>query len=377
MRRQERDPAPACLARGLAPRLGDRLRVLHVRGREVWAGEGHRLLHSDDGGANFRPLAVAPTSALVRGLSRFELPSRLLRSGLLGVTPLPSGDLLVLVRGAILRHTPGSDRLQTVHRVSRGSRPLNLCVAPSGSVFFGEYFQNEDRAEVHVLGSGDGSAFEVVHTFPAGAIRHVHGIHADPHRGGLWVLTGDDGDEAGLWFTPDEFGTLEPVLRGTQAARAVSVLPLEDSLIVPSDTPQERNWIRRLEPETGHLECLHELPGSVFHMTRCGDLYALSTVVERSHVNRDQRPALLVSRDGLAWHEVARLKRDLTLLENQRAWFQWPTLLLPTGGSDGDRLLASGQALAGAHDRLLQWDMEDLSTLLPTRPAPFELRRSA
>jgi hypothetical protein len=365
----------ACLDEGLAPRVGGRLRVLHVRGQEAWAGRGHRLLHSRDGGESFTTLAAAPVDPLTRALSRVELAGRLLRAGLLGVTPLPDGALLALVRGAVLHLAPGDERLRVVHRVARGSRPLNLCLAPSGRVYFGEYFWNEGRDEVHVLGSEDGRGFEVVHTFPAGSIRHVHGIHADPHRGGLWVLTGDDGSEAGLWFTGDEFATLEPVVRGTQAARAVTILPRESGLVVPTDTPQEQNWIQHLDPATGTFERLRELPGSVFHATRCGALHALSTVVERSAVNRDRRPALLVSRDGLEWREVARLRRDLPRLENHRPWFQWPTLLLPTGASAGGRLLASGQALAGAHDRLLAWSEAELAELLPA--APDHARRSA
>jgi hypothetical protein len=372
--RQRTEP-PRCLAEGLAPLAGPSLRVLHAQGLEVWAGRGHDLLHSVDGGVSFTRLAAAPVSPWIRALSRVELAGRLLRSGLHGVCPLPGGGLLALVRGAILHLAPGERRLRVVHRLARGSRPLNLGVAPWGGVYFGEYFWNQDRDEVHVYGSADGRSFEVVHTFPAGSIRHVHGIHADPHRNGLWVLTGDDGDEAGLWFTDDGFRTLEPVARGTQAARAVTVIPKESGLIVPTDTPQERNRVQHLDPTTGTFERLCELPGSVFHATRVGTLHALSTVAERSEVNRDPRPALVVSRDGYEWRTAARLCRDLPGLEGQRPWFQWPTLVLPTGHSTGTRLLATGQALAGAHDRLLTWSVGDLRALLPVPPTV--LRRSA
>ncbi len=355
---------PACLAEGLAPRVGDHLRVLHVDGTEVWAGRGLTLLHSADGGASFQERGRVPGRLAQRLLSRNELTTRLFRTGFHAVAPLPGGALVAVVRGAVLHLRADAQEFELAHSIQRGKRPLNLCVHPSGRVYFGEYFRNRFRRAVHLYGSDDGRSFHVVGTFKRRSIRHVHAIHWDPHRAGMWVLTGDDGDEAGLWFTPDEFVTLEPVLRGAQAARAVTLFAREDGLILPTDTPFERNYVQHFDPETGTVERLAELPGSVFHGTRSRSLYLLSTVVERSPINTDPRPALFASRDGDDWKLVARLRRDFPQLEALPPFLQWPTLLLPTGSTSTDTIWASGQALARAHDRALTWSDEALASEL-------------
>lgn len=351
---------PLCLAQGLAPEALGRGRVLHVDGSEVYVGRGQQLLRSQDGGLNFVPLAVAAAGPLIRNASRIPLAARLLRTGFHGLEVLSDGSLLAIVRGALLHKRPDSAEFTVAHQVTRGNRPLNVCVHPSGRVYFGEYFRNKRRSAVHVYGSDNGTDFDVAGTFSKGSVRHIHGIHWDEHRGGMWVLTGDDGEESGLWWTPDEFVTLEPVLRGTQAARAVTLFAERSGLILPMDTPFEQNYVQHFDPQSGKLERLAELPGSVFHSSRTRHLHLLSTVVERSAVNSDPRPALLASHNGFDWRVVARLRRDLPQLKDKRPYFQWPTIVLPSGRSDSGRVLASGQGVLAGHDRLLSWSEDEL-----------------
>jgi len=249
---------------------------------------------------------------------------------------------------------------RVAHRVRRGTRPLGVCVLPSGHAYFGEYFSNPERDQVHIYGSQTGREWSIVGSFPEGTIRHVHGIHADPYRGGMWLLTGDEGSEAGLWWTDDEFRTLEPVWRGTQRARAVTLFAQSWGLIVPMDTPFEKNFIQHFDPETGTIQPLAELPGSVFHTSRTRSLWLLSTVVERSSVNTFARAALFASADGMDWSPIATFARDKPPLGRNHSFFQWPTLVLPTGRSCTDTVIASGQALAGAHGRLLCWSESEI-----------------
>ena len=215
-----------------------------------------------------------------------------------------------------------------------------------------------------------------MHTFDAGAVRHVHGVFHDPYRGGEWVLTGDRGEECALWFTPDGFRTLEPVVRGVQRARAVTVLPTPKALVVPMDSPVERNWIQLLDPGSGRLEPVAELPGSSFHSGRAGELLLVSTAVERSRVNTAQYAALFASLDGERWCEVARLERDLPLLRNAPPFFQWPTLALPAGTGSDEHVFATGQALRGLHGALLRFPVAEVASRLAL-PAAAPLRRAS
>lgn len=354
-----RTPEGSSHGASLSPTTGPRVRVLHTNGAETYASRGLELLHSPDSGRSFNSLARAGEGLLDRWIASAPVASRLLRTGFHGLTPLPSGDLIAIVRRAILMRRAGEDQFDCVHRVERGTRPLNVCQSPTGRLFFGEYFSNPERGEVHVYGSSDGLHWEVCHTFPAGSIRHVHGIHADPFRGGVWILTGDDDDESGLFWSDDDLRTVTPVVQGTQRARAVVVLPTPDGVVVPTDTPREQNVIQWLDPVTGVLEPACEVPGSVFTGGRTDNLLLVSTTVEKSDVNRDQRVALFASRDGQDWTPLARFERDLRILRDQKGYLQYPMLLHPSGvGSD--RILATGQSLRSLHGRLLSWDESDV-----------------
>lgn len=340
-------------------RLGQ-FRVLHADGDVVYASSRLNLLRSMDGGLSFDHLAHTEDHVIKRLVAATPLVSRLLRTGFHSLTPLPGGALVAVVRGAVLYCAPGSDTFVLVHTVTRGTRPLNVCLAPSGRLFFGEYFGNPAREEVHIYASDDGRAWDVVRTFPAGSIRHVHGIHADRYRGGVWVLTGDSDAESGVHWSGDDLATLDPVAFGSQSARAVVVLPTPDGVIVPTDTPQEQNYIQLLDPRSGALERLMPIPGSVLSAGRTEGVLVVSTAVERSAVNTEQSVALLVSRDGTDWSVLTRFPRDLRRLRDRRGYLQLPTLQLPSG-TGGERVLATGQAIAGAHGQLLAWDERDIA----------------
>ena len=367
------NPERRKLADGLAPLPLGRYRVLHVEGEVLYASRGLDLYRSFDAGRSFEKLASAP------GRPRFPNPGH---DAL--VRPLPAQRLprrgaarrrrpLAIVRGAVLHLAPGDSRFTVAHHVTLGTRPLNLCVSSSGRAFFGEYHPNRAREQTHVFASDDGRRWEVAHTFPAGSIRHVHGIHRDDHRGGLWVLTGDEGDESGIWWTDDEFQTLEPVVRGVQRVRAVTLLCLPEGLVLPMDTPSERNFVQHLDPSTGALTPLAELPGSVLFSARTPSLWLLSTAVEKSLVNRDDRPALFASRDGFEWAGARPLPPRPALPGRPPRLPAVPDLVLPSGSSTLNHVLASGQAIAGAHGQLLSWSEDDLLAAL--EPAP--LRQTA
>jgi hypothetical protein len=327
------------------------------------------LEHSLDGGLSFRKLASVSPSLPERLMATGSLTQRFFRAGFHHLLPLGADEFVAIVRGRLLHLAGGSAHFTTAHRVARGTRPLNLCRSRSGRVWFGEYWNNAERDAVHIYGSDDGRVFEIAHSFPAGSVRHIHGIHADPHRGGMWVLTGDDGPEVGLWWTDDDFKTLEPVLRGEQRARAVSVICTPEGLILPTDTPQERNLVQFFDPRTGRLETLASLPGSCFAATSSRDMHYLSTAVEKSDVNTDTRAALYASANGFDWRPIARFERDFALLNDRRGYLQYPTLLLAAGDSRLPYLFATAQSLAGRHGRLLRWSEADVREVLGAESA--------
>lgn len=275
--------------------------------------------------------------------------------------------MTAIVRGHIAHREPGEADFRPVMGVPRGSRPLGLCQAPSGRLYFGEYFRNSDRSEVHVYGSPNGEDWSVVHTFPPGAVRHVHGVRADPHREGVWVLTGDDDEECGLWFTDDGFRTLTSVARGGQHVRAVSVVPLEEGLIVPTDTPLRRNFVQRFDPRSGSFERLCALPGSAFHAVSSAGVLLVSTAVEPGDVNTSPFAAVFASRTGERWIRVGRFRRDRLSMGSGGKIFQYPQIFLAGGSNTTGFVFGGGQSVRHAGGHVIRWSVDSLEAELNAR----------
>jgi len=222
-----------------------------------------------------------------------RLTARLFRDGFHALAVLPSGGLVAAVPGAIVTLRPGEAQFQCSHAILRGTRPLHITAVPGGAIsggaiFWGEYFDNAARDEVHIYASTDaGATWSVAYTFPKGAIRHVHNIVHDPWQNCLWVLTGDYGDECRVLRAACDFSRVEIVLQGKQQARAVAAIPTEDGLCFSSDTPLESNYIYRLDRRQSLLQ-VAPISSSSIYGCRVGSRVFFSTMVEPSEVNRDR-----------------------------------------------------------------------------------------
>src|SRR5947209_7906214 len=165
----------------------------------------------------------------VLGIGRF-LPSRMVaKFQFRDSSQLAPGGLVAAVPGAIVTLRAGEIQFRRTHPITRGTRPLHITAVPGGAVFWGEYFDNPAREEVHIyVSSDDGATWNVAYVFPKHTIRHVHNIVYDRWGDCLWVLTGDYGDECRILRASCDFRQVEVVVRGNQQARAVGLIPMED-----------------------------------------------------------------------------------------------------------------------------------------------------
>ena len=307
---------------------------------------------------------------LIQSLSRgSRLLDRFTRSGFHGLVKLPDGGCLATVRGSMLKLDPDSESFREVFRITRGSRPLNMCLLPDGRIFWGEYFFNKKREEVYIYGSDDGgNTWEVAYTFPAGVIRHVHGIYYDTFRDGCWVLTGDEGTECKILFTKEPFDQLDIVFEGSQLFRNTFIIPRADRLITATDTPFEQNYILALDPAQGSVHKAQAIDGSAFFGCSAGDQAVVSVAVEPSKVNTSKYASLWISSDDERWRELRKTKRDAWQIPY--TWFipdniaklpflQHGAFVLPSGECEQPHLYAYGQALAGHDDQMLHWDLTE------------------
>jgi hypothetical protein len=315
-----------------------RLRALAWAGDLLYASRGYRLFRAPIQGPlptpNWQPVARFQPSLRQRISASNRLTARLFRDGFHALAILPSGGLVAAVPGAIITLRPGETEFaaefKETHSIARGTRPLHIAAVPSGTVYWGEYFDNAARDEVHIYASTDaGAHWNIAYTFPKRAIRHVHNIVYDRWADCLWILTGDYGDECCILRASCDLSHVETVLQGKQQARAVAMVPMQDALYFSSDTPLESNFIYRLGRD-GTLSQLAGISSSSISGCRVGEHVFFSTMVEPSEANPDRHVRVYGS-NGIAnqatWKSLVAWQKDRWPMR----FFQYGNAFLPDG----------------------------------------------
>ncbi len=294
-----------------------------------------------------------------RNLSvRSRLTLRLVRDGFHAVAILSSGHMVAAVPGAIVTLAPEGE-FQISHRVLRGTRPLHITTTPDGHIFWGEYFDNPGRDEVHIYASTDrGATWDVAYTFPRGAVRHIHNIVFDEWANCLWVLTGDNGAECRILRASSDFKIVETVLSGNQQARAVALVPTPDGVYFSSDTPLESNHVYRLD-RGGNLTQPAALSSSSIYGCRAGGGIFFSTMVEPSLNNPDCNVRLYGSRDGFDWRDLMHWQKDFLPM----SLFQYGNAILPDGCNTTDFLALTTIAVRRDDVKTSLWRVARVSVL--------------
>ncbi len=313
----------------------------------------HTVIHrSLDDGATWERIAEIPTRGIRRAARLSRLASRLLRHEIRAMNRAPDGGLVAASRQGVYHGRPGEPAMRA-SEVDAGSLeaapPMRIQVGRGGDVVWGEYLGViQPGRPIRIFGSDDaGAHFEVVHEFAPGRVGHVHNVVFDEGRGHYWVLAGDHGPQAGIGMLSADFERFEWLVTGQQSFRVVEVFDFGDRLVYGTDTEVEPNAVLSLDKETGRLERHQELPGSCIYGCRFGDVYAISTSVEPSSVNRSSWCELWVSRDGARWKRAYRAEKDGW----NAHYFQFGSIVLPSGRSGRDHIAWSGQAIKGLDGR--------------------------
>ncbi len=286
--------------------------------------------------------------------SRFAFTRRFLRAEVTSFYCIDNGDQLAIAKKGFFIRKRGNNTFEKGFSMPRGSKPLNLCFAPSGNIYFGEYFQNINKQAVNIYRSEDNAqTWQVAYTFSAGEINHVHGLFFDIYTNRIWVATGDRENECIIGYTEDEFKTFKEVFRGGQEFRTCQLFFYKDFIVFGTDTQYEQNVIKRFDRKTLEITTLQEVQGSVIKGGQVGDVSFISTTVEPSTVNTDKYAHLWVTKDGLHWEERYKAKKD---------WlphiFQFGTFEFPQYNVEKiDRLYFSGRALKGPDGKTTYIDL--------------------
>jgi hypothetical protein len=261
-------------------------------------------------------------------LSNFVLLKRLFRAEITNLYSLSDGSQLCIAKKGIFRKSKDKNIFEKCFKIDRGSRPLNLCIDENENLFFGEYFQNENRENVNIYSSSDkGISWRKIFTFPSGIIRHIHAIQYDPFTNLIWVITGDDEGECIIGYTSDKFKTFNTKFRGNQEFRTCRLFFYKDFIAFATDSPFIENQIKIFSRDNSKILNLNKIQGSVIKGGQCKNISFFSTAVEKSSVNICKESHLWITKDGLNWSDVYKDKKDSLPLIFQFGTFEFPNYI--------------------------------------------------
>lgn len=277
-------------------------------------------------------------------LSCFSLTRRLFRAEITHLYHFQNDIWMCIAKKAIFRYNPESKLFEKGCDIEKGSRPMNLCQAKNGTIYYGEYCNNPLRKPMRIFQSKDnGTTWTVAYTFAEGEINHIHGIFHDPYTDRLWVATGDVDEACIFGYTEDGFKTLVRQYEGTQQYRVCVPLFTKKEIIFATDSQYEQNYIRSINRETGEVKNLQAIQGSGIYAVQNGNLMMVSTTVEPSKVNLDNRSHLWYSFNGHDWKELISFKKDIW----KKTYFQFGSIRFPHYESESDYAVFTGRALSG------------------------------
>lgn len=218
-------------------------------------------------------------------LGRMSLLYRLLRLGIRTAIVLDDDSIILSIGNWLYEFDISKGILSNGFYVGKGIRPLILTkVASIGgfndSIVFGGYLGNMNKKPVNIYRRINIDNWEIVYTFPQGAINHVHNIVADPYRNCLWAFTGDFEEASAIWKITDNFNKVERVVCNDQKYRGCVAYSLPEGLLYATDAPFANDYIYLLYTDTMECQEFFPIEGSCIYGCQWKDKYVFSSTVE-------------------------------------------------------------------------------------------------
>jgi len=326
--------------------IGDRLMIQYIREGVIYAGEDHFIFKSQDGGAGWEEVCRLKTRAKT---SFGRLGSRILHSkplrrlrrniGIHNMVVLKSGTVLMQFDG-IYRYDGNGKYADFIFdfRPHHIIGPLKNGFAVddrTDNVYFGEYNNSRPYAVRIFRGTDDGRKWEMCYRFPEGRVKHVHSIVPDPYRNRIWVCTGDNDQESGLFYTDDDFQTLELFAGGDQSWRMVSLIPTETALYWGSDAGQDapsdcRNYLYKWDFGKKQKKQLAYIDKPAYYSTQLRNGAMVIGVTYEPAVRHEVEKSaeLWFSTNGEQWEKIVVLPFQPS---NRTIGTKYATVCLPLG----------------------------------------------
>ena len=296
-----------------------------------------------------------PISRKERWLVHSRFLFRLFRLGIRTSIALDNESVLLSRGNGIQELNLATGELSSGWDCGDGIRPLIFTEVKNiegfdDGIYFGGYLGNRDKKPVNIYHRTGVDQWEVVYTFPQGAINHVHNVVADPYRQCLWVFTGDFDEAAAIWKVTEGFKKVERVACNDQKYRACVVYALPEGLLYATDAPFADDFIYLLNPETMEAEELYPIHGSCIYGCQWKDTYVFSSTVEGDGRNnsrwqfyfgrergagiKDEYVHMYMGNLEEGFKEIYKEKKDVMPLYT----FQFGVFKFPAGVNNGDIL---------------------------------------
>jgi len=311
-----------------------------IEGETLYASRSTDIWKSQDYGENWFRITRFRVRFVDRLLAASRLGRRLSRRSIHHIIRINGHTLAVLAFGSV-RFFDEDKGSWSADVALHGRRPL-VVTTVNNRLIYGEYTSNPQRQPVHLFAVGLDGGHTSIATFRN--IRHIHAVSFDPFSGKLWVTTGDEDDECGLWRMNTDGSDFRPIVRGSQQARVVQLLFAEKYVLFGTDSPLERNYIYRLDRKYERIKKVASSPSSIFYGCMVGTDAFFSTVCEPSECNETQYVAILrVTEGGRSCREVMQLRKDPLPMK----LFQYGQVKFPSGENDGEFFFFTPQGTTG------------------------------
>jgi hypothetical protein len=254
---------------------------------------GNNLYHSNSISSKFIYIGCFPESRIKQFVTRFSIVRRFLRSTFYNVLPLNNGTYFVSYGKQIgvikeKRFIPFTE-IEKPFRILRSASAIDN----KGNVFFGEYSSNNERKPVKIYKySYAENLLKVVYEFPAGTIRHIHGIYFDKYTNFLWCLSGDIGAENRISYSKDEFKTITTIGSGDESWRAVSILFTEKYFYYGMDAEYAENYIIKVKRSDHSRKKIVKVNGPVYYSYKFNGFLIFAVTAELCPSQVDKSAAL-------------------------------------------------------------------------------------
>lgn len=167
------------------------------------------------------------------------------------------------------------------------------------SIVIGDYGANEEGKEVNIyqknLNSGK---WRVAFTFAPGTMWHIHGFVPNKEEDCVYILTGDEDDQSGIWKATENFEKVVPIVKGSQQYRTCQMTYDTNKIYYFTDAPSELNYLYSYNKQTKEKKRIAGIRGTCIYGCIVNDGIVVSTTCEPEAHFKSQLYGMITRKPG-------------------------------------------------------------------------------